>query len=241
MLRAAVHMNVRLSSIPPLAMFLDGVGLGTFSLQSSCLCIDIVFRKTTTMTFKIYGIERTVRARSNELERKPRQLFVTQSRVLANRVKDYYDKLSGQLSASGLPSESTSDDPSQTVPDGLGDPDEEDEWRDELPKRFSELEDRHFPLFLTFDKVGFRAKFSKKSLSMIHGTALQTRGSRFRYLLCKGDIYKRAQKGRATIQSLNYSRGLRTGRHAWGRLGNGIICGSRQSGKKIRSKQLHRF
>jgi hypothetical protein len=36
----------------------------------------------------------------------------------------------------------------------LIDEDDEENWRGDLPTRFSELRDEHFPLFVTFDKVG---------------------------------------------------------------------------------------
>jgi len=38
---------------------------------------------------------------------------------------------------------------------GLVDVDDEVNWRNDLPKRFSLLEERHFPLFITFDQVHF--------------------------------------------------------------------------------------
>ena len=37
--------------------------------------------------------------------------------------------------------------------DGLVDVDDEENWRDDLPKQFSLLEEKHFPLFITYDKV----------------------------------------------------------------------------------------
>ena len=37
--------------------------------------------------------------------------------------------------------------------DGLIDVDDEENWRDDLPKQFSLLEEKHFPLFITYDKV----------------------------------------------------------------------------------------
>lgn len=91
---------------------------------------------------------------SIELDAKPRQLFVTQSHVLASRVRDYYAKLSEFLSAAAKDSFDTSSTRKMVEPvDELGDPEDDENWRNDLPKRFSELQDNHFPLFLTFDKV----------------------------------------------------------------------------------------
>ena len=43
--------------------------------------------------------------------------------------------------------------PVQQDGDGLIDLDDEGNWRDDLPKQFSLLEEKHFPLFITYDKV----------------------------------------------------------------------------------------
>ncbi|KAL5535095.1 hypothetical protein ACEPAF_3188 [Sanghuangporus sanghuang] len=109
--------------------------------------------KTTTMTFKIFGIERSAQAHSSELDAKPRQLFVTQSRVLADKVKEFYAKFADFLSAASGESSSLKNAQSQAEPEGLVATDDDDDWRDNLPKRFSELQDQHFPLFLTYDKL----------------------------------------------------------------------------------------
>jgi hypothetical protein len=36
---------------------------------------------------------------------------------------------------------------------GLVDQDEAANWHEDLPQRFSDLQDTHFPIFITFDKV----------------------------------------------------------------------------------------
>ncbi|KLO20395.1 hypothetical protein SCHPADRAFT_897689 [Schizopora paradoxa] len=115
--------------------------------------------KTTTMLFKIFGIERAAKAqlRQNVITSAPRQLFVTQSRVLAGRVEDYYKKLSDFLQTAYMSNEElVKRHRSRKIDDDddgdLVDVDEE-EWHEDLPKCFSDLEDRHFPLFLTFDKL----------------------------------------------------------------------------------------
>ena len=43
--------------------------------------------------------------------------------------------------------------PVQQDEDGLTDDDDDVNWRDDLPKQFSLLEEKHFPLFITYDKV----------------------------------------------------------------------------------------
>lgn len=113
------------------------------------------------MLFKIFGIERSAARQSDMLPYKPRQLFVTQSRVLANRVQEYFESISELLRNSSpvpvepLPPDETRNDLNIKVASSerLVDDDEEDEWRNDLPKRFSDLKDEHFPLFITFDKV----------------------------------------------------------------------------------------
>ncbi|KAF8460963.1 hypothetical protein DFH94DRAFT_790038 [Russula ochroleuca] len=112
--------------------------------------------KTTTMLFKMLGIENSWQQnRELRLER-PRQLFVTQSRMLADKVEEYFIKL---LQSLVLPSQTKSE-----ISDllerqrnkeeaGLVDQDEALNWREDLPQRFSELQDVHFPMFITFDKL----------------------------------------------------------------------------------------
>ncbi|KAF8323810.1 hypothetical protein DL93DRAFT_2222704 [Clavulina sp. PMI_390] len=105
--------------------------------------------KTTTMTFKMLGIELAIR----QLPRlwdgpRPRQMFITQSRVLAQRVQDYYHQLfhAAQFVQSS--------DPLIVQLEGnLLQMDEEDDERVDLPSKFSLLEDKHFPLFVTFDQL----------------------------------------------------------------------------------------
>ncbi|KAH7101458.1 hypothetical protein BKA62DRAFT_176919 [Auriculariales sp. MPI-PUGE-AT-0066] len=113
--------------------------------------------KTTTILFRLLAREQIYRAQ-NGGGRKPRQLFVTQSRVLASKVEEYYRKLHESISIAdqrlkdlerrkdlALPRVNYSDD---LVP-----VDDEQEYRSDLPSRFSELQDEHFPLFLTMEKL----------------------------------------------------------------------------------------
>lgn len=109
------------------------------------------------MLFKMLGIERAFQIRRDTMQ-KPRQIFVTQSRVLAGKVEEYFNKLLESLSASGKsPKELArimNQKKLQQEDGGLFVMDDENDWRTDLPKKFSLLEDSHFPLFLTFDRVG---------------------------------------------------------------------------------------
>lgn len=104
------------------------------------------------MLYKIFGIERAWEELSQQdrgLEGssgKPRQMFVTQSKMLAKSVEMYYDKLVAPSHGMGRRS-------NQNSHDLLINLDEELEWRKDLPHRFRLLTDEHFPLFLTFDEV----------------------------------------------------------------------------------------
>ncbi|TFY50293.1 hypothetical protein EVG20_g11606, partial [Dentipellis fragilis] len=111
--------------------------------------------KTTTMLFKMFGIERAWQ-KSGCPEPCPRQVFVTKSRMLARKVEEYFMQLIKSLLLA------------DTVPDhvvdlmrrweerdqaGMYDVEELDVWRTDLPAKFSELQDYHFPLFITFDEL----------------------------------------------------------------------------------------
>lgn len=106
------------------------------------------------MLFKILGIERSWNAQK-DASAKPRQIFVTQSRVLADKVQEYYTRLHDSLSSADKAPEELRDMALTNAQQdqGLVDRDEEIERRADLPKRYSELEDEHFPLFITFHQV----------------------------------------------------------------------------------------
>lgn len=82
---------------------------------------------------------------------KRRQLFVTQSRILAEKVEEHFAK----LSAGYRPSANTAAKAAKTKTptSALVDIDDELNWRSDLPTRYSDLRDEHFPLFVTFDRV----------------------------------------------------------------------------------------
>jgi len=98
------------------------------------------------------GIEQ---ARRKAHGQKVRQVFVTQSGVLAERVEEYFHNLLQSCvmeSRMGEEFEWTAAKRKEKKKT-LMDLDEEDNSSSHLPTRFSQLEDKHFPLFLTFHKV----------------------------------------------------------------------------------------
>ena len=105
------------------------------------------------------GIERTYDSmRETMLENfsKPRQIFVTQSRVLAEKVEEYFAKLSESHAAAQRTAEQSvqlAESKLTSQDQGLVDRDEEQYHRGDLPKSYGDLRDEHFPLFLTFDHV----------------------------------------------------------------------------------------
>jgi hypothetical protein len=104
------------------------------------------------MLFKMLLRERISRGLGGP---KVRQVFVTQSRVLAERVEEYFNNLI-QSYAGNLQSTEEREwraTKRKEIEKNLVELDEEDDSASNLPLRFSELEDKHFPLFLTFDKA----------------------------------------------------------------------------------------
>lgn len=74
---------------------------------------------------------------------KPRQIFVTRSHFLAKKVKEEF----GQLFEQVVLSEDTRREASQSA---LSSPN--------LPVKFGELTDEHFPLFITYDQARDRLR-----------------------------------------------------------------------------------
>jgi hypothetical protein len=104
------------------------------------------------MLFKMLGVQRSSTTYSH---RKIRQLFITQSKILAERVKEYYVKL---MQSSATPDRHELEIAYQAAQRAqaekeLMELDDEDDTQSGLPQKFSELTDDHFPLFVTFDKV----------------------------------------------------------------------------------------
>ncbi|KAJ7743864.1 hypothetical protein B0H16DRAFT_1889844 [Mycena metata] len=108
--------------------------------------------KTTTMLYKMLLVEADYELAKEEVPETPkrRQLFVTQSRILAEKVEEHFSK----LSAGYRPSEKADNlAKAKTSTFALVDIDDEVNWRSDLPKRYSELTEDHFPLFVTFDRL----------------------------------------------------------------------------------------
>jgi hypothetical protein len=128
------------------------------------------FSKTTTMLFKMLGIQRAYEQCKDTMQ-KPRQIFVTQSRVLALKVEEYFTKLLESLSTGQKTKEELAimikfKRQQQNQQDkSLIDVDDDQNWRQDLPSKYSELRDEQFPLFLTFDRV---LQFSSFSCFLTH-------------------------------------------------------------------------
>ena len=112
------------------------------------------------MLFKILAVEVNYKMKPNMFSTRPRQLFITQSRVLAGRIKEFYDNLSRPFRSNDEKhsldvDELVEDDDSPTRIHGdavflSGD---SACLPTDLPNKISQLEDRHFPLFLSYDQV----------------------------------------------------------------------------------------
>jgi hypothetical protein len=121
------------------------------------------------MLFKMLGIENSWQQNRELRPERPRQLFVTQSRMLADKVEEYFIKLLQSLVLASRTEIGISDlleRQKNREEAGLVDQDEAQNWREDLPGRFSELQDIHFPMFITFDKVR-NACFSSSVVLMV--------------------------------------------------------------------------
>jgi hypothetical protein len=106
------------------------------------------------MLFKMLGIERSWQL-SRETMPKPRQLFVTKSRVLAGKVEEYFSKLIESLTTASYTPQELKRIAADKVcqEEGIFNVEDADDWRSDLPTQFSLLEDKHFPMFITFDRA----------------------------------------------------------------------------------------
>ncbi|KDN37502.1 hypothetical protein RSAG8_10101, partial [Rhizoctonia solani AG-8 WAC10335] len=127
--------------------------------------------KTTSILFKMIGIEKLFE--QMEGVAKPRQVFVTQSRVLAQRVQEYYQSLV-RSSSGTVNSDSREDEQDEEV---LADLDDEDASTFGLPTKYSMLEDKHFPMFVTYDQLcslleaDFGFQFRRSARTKVHAAA----------------------------------------------------------------------
>ncbi|KAG8982213.1 hypothetical protein FRB93_008309 [Tulasnella sp. JGI-2019a] len=122
--------------------------------SSSCLVIGRSGTgKTTTMLFKMIALERAAELNGTKI----RQIFVTQSRVLARRVEEYFGRLiaTSRPAPARLGGGKVKEGPRVGTKFGeelIGYDNEADE-DERLPTKWSELQDSHFPLFLTFNQL----------------------------------------------------------------------------------------
>ncbi|KAG2048327.1 hypothetical protein BDR06DRAFT_976091 [Suillus hirtellus] len=108
--------------------------------------------KTTTMLFKILGIQRAWQTSAVDMP-KPRQIFVTKYRVLATRAKECFTKFLELLALADYTLEELAKMKAQSVQEGLVDLDDLSKSQMNIPMKYSKLEDEHFPLFVTFDRL----------------------------------------------------------------------------------------
>lgn len=107
------------------------------------------------MLFKMIALERAAEFSRSKI----RQIFVTQSRVLAGRVEQYFKKIAQTSQSTNTASgASKSNLGVSRPPEELLDFDDEVEDDERLPSKWSELQDHHFPLFVTFDQVSICAR-----------------------------------------------------------------------------------
>ena len=107
------------------------------------------------IVFKIFGIER---AWQNQgcVGPRPRQLFITKSRFLAEKVERDYVSLLYSLSAGPDAPLYVRERIQRWITRRekvIFNPDDTEGKRDDLPKKFSELRDSDFPLFITMETV----------------------------------------------------------------------------------------
>jgi hypothetical protein len=128
------------------------------------------------MLLKMLAIEKAAR----HTDAKHRQIYVTQSRVLAARVREHFYSLleTALRHNSGSKPESSNTTSQQKNNRRLLDNDDEDDTKDDLPASFSALTDKHFPLFVSFEKVRVVTDSSTHSLLFSAALLDAGRGSR---------------------------------------------------------------
>lgn len=115
---------------------------------------DACIGKTTALIYKIHA-NAQLPAISGD-ERPPRQLFVTHSKVLTQHIAaDYAELVESSKIAQKSPEELVEirKNNEKYWQRELVEFDNEVDLRDDLPDRFSKLQDSDFPVFISFDKV----------------------------------------------------------------------------------------
>ncbi|KAG8738662.1 hypothetical protein FRC10_006609, partial [Ceratobasidium sp. 414] len=109
--------------------------------------------KTTALIYKMRAVSQSARFKNG----KPvRQLFVTRSRVLAQHVESSFRGLTGSMEIASKTKEELREMAEQARHNSertLAEFDNEIDLRDDLPTKFSLLQEDHFPLFISFDKL----------------------------------------------------------------------------------------
>ncbi len=108
------------------------------------------------MLLKILGHERGWAAAGDEFNGsmgRPRQMFITQSMVLAEKVREAYIKLLASYQSQQQALSYTPTGPASGS--GLYDADEEAYRSGKHPEKYSDLGDNHFPFFGTVDQVTY--------------------------------------------------------------------------------------
>ncbi|KAH8984684.1 hypothetical protein EDB92DRAFT_2117028 [Lactarius akahatsu] len=153
--------------------------------------------KTTVIVFKIFGIERAWQNQGS-IGPRPRQLFLTKSQLLANKVEhEYVDLLFSLYAGPDTPQyicERIKHWNSRRKNNAL-DQDGAEGMRDDLPEKFSELQDGHFPLFITVDTLWSLLEADMKpSPSESQHSRSQQKNSKWlgRTDLVTFDVFKRA-------------------------------------------------
>lgn len=135
--------------------------------------------KTTTILFKLFGVERAWEYLGHARLARPRQLFVTKSSLLAKKVEQEfiafikYDTMTENAPRHFVQRVARAEDVDS---DALFTSEDLGEWRTGLPLRYSELTDEHFPLFLTYDEVF--------SMLKQHGIKSSDRIGFYSFVLC---------------------------------------------------------
>ncbi|THU96851.1 hypothetical protein K435DRAFT_754482 [Dendrothele bispora CBS 962.96] len=142
--------------------------------------------KTTTLLFKMLLIERTSQLTGGDAP-KPRQIFVTQSRILAKKVEQYFVTLVKSLAATNQSLEELCQLRASRQHLLLDDEDEDmidvddlQDWSGDLPSKFSELRDEHFPLFTTFNGLCAMIEADMADTGSIKKTAKSSANAKLR-------------------------------------------------------------
>ena len=115
--------------------------------------ILVVGSKTTVIIFKMFGIERAWQNQGS-IGPRPRQLFITKSQLLADKVEqDYVNLLFSLFEGTDAPQYVRERNWNLHRRKNLLNRDGAEHVRDDLPDKFSKLQDSHFPLFVTVDTV----------------------------------------------------------------------------------------